>query len=548
MVLLLGLLACKTEEAEEVRVPDPELTLQSPAPAAWLPLGEVAAHGTCGNVETVQLNGEAATFDVEAGTWEGRVSLDRGVNVIEARGVAPDGEYRFERHAVLSGDYADPGQPIEDAADLRVNQSGLDKAMDWAAGMVDPATITAAAAGMNPVYEDTYGVFGWDAVEIAADIDDIQFSPLELTATPSQNLLELEAVIPDLFVDLQAYGEAVWIDFDVDASMAADQAVVTGWLMVDTTDEGTLDVELIDATVELQGFTYDTSLLPGDVESYLFVESIRGVLEDLLVDQIKTLVPELMEEQLAGLDLSFDLELMGVPLSVSASFDDATIDEDGIALGTDIDVYAPGNGAHTYTGYLTAPTSTPTLSRSADLSAALYDDLLNRVLFEVWRAGIADMRLSTDDGSLEPLYLLALKADQGTIQLTPGLPPVVVEKNGGLELQLGELEVTLDTPGGELGDHLVASVNVFAPVEIYATDGVVKLDLGDPTLVMMVRESDWGADDVTITELLEEALPLDLLLGLLNIEYPLPSLAFLEVNTATTERDGFNTTLEIELK
>ena len=108
-----------------------------------------------------------------------------------------------------------------------------------------------------------------------------------------------------------------------------------------------------------------------------------------------------------------------------------------------------------------------------------------------------------------------------------GLPPVVVEKNGGLELQLGELEVTLDTPGGELGDHLVASVNVFAPVEIYATDGVVKLDLGDPTLVMMVRESDWGADDVTITELLEVALPLDLLLGLLNIEYPLPSLAFL---------------------
>ena len=127
MVLLLGLLACKTESTEEVRVPDPELTLESPAAAAWLPLGDVTAHGTCGNVEAVDLNGQAATFDLEDGTWEGRVSLNRGVNVIEARGVAPDGEYRYERHAVMSGDYADPGKPIEDAADLRVNQSGLDR-------------------------------------------------------------------------------------------------------------------------------------------------------------------------------------------------------------------------------------------------------------------------------------------------------------------------------------------------------------------------------------------------------------------------------------
>lgn len=546
MTLLLGLIACSPDKLDEDRVPDPELALLSPGPASWLPTGDGQASGTCANVESLTLNGNPT--DCNEGAFVGRVTLERGINVIEALGTAPDGEYRYERNGVISGSFADPGHAVEDAADLRVNTSGLDKAMDWAAGMVDQPTIAAAATGMNPVYEDTYGVWGWDAVTISADIDDITFSPVELKATPGANLLELEAVIPDLFVDLQAYGEVVYIDFDVDASVAADAAVVTGWLMVDVTDQGDLSVELVDASVELQNFSYDTSLLPGDVESYLFVDTIRGVLEDMLVDQIKALVPGLLESQLAGLDLSFDLELLGVPLAVSADFASASIDKDGIALTTDITVDAPGNGAHTYTGYLSAPSTGATVSTKSDLSGSLHDDLLNRVLFEVWRAGIADMTLSTYDGSLEPLMLIPLKAEEGSITLNPLLPPVIVESNGSLELQLGELEVILDTPGGELGEYLRASVNVFAPIEVFAVGGVMKMDIGDPELVIMVRESDWGAEEVTVTELLEQALPIDALLAVLNIEYALPSLAFLTIDTATTQRDGFNTTLEINLK
>ena len=350
-------------------------------------------------------------------------------------------------------------------------------------------------------------------------------------------------------MNLQAYGEAVWIDFDVDASLSADKAIVSGWLMVDVDKDGNLVVELVDAEVELQGFSYDTSLLPGDVESYLFVETIRTTIEDMLVDQIRGMVPPLLEEQLAGLDLSFDLELLGVPLSVSADFASVAIDSDGIALTTDIDVDAPGNGEHTYVGYLSAPAGTPTISRSAAISGALHDDLLNRLLFEVWRAGIADMTLSTDDGSLEPIMLLPLKAEQGSIQVTPGLPPVIVEKDGKLELQVGELGVTILTPGGELGESLEASVNVFAPVEVYAQNGMLTLDIGDPELVIMVRDSDWGATDTTTTQLLEEVLPIDTLLALLGtIEFELPSLAFLTIDSASTGRDGYNTTLDIKLK
>ncbi len=143
----------------------------------------------------------------------------------------------------------------------------------------------------------------------------------------------------------------------------------------------------------------------------------------------------------------------------------------------------------------------------------------------------------------------ALKADQGSIALSSKLPPVIVEKNGSLELQMGELEVEINTPGGELGDTLSASVNVFAPIEVYAEGGLLSLDIGSPNLVIMVRDSDWGAEDVTITELLEQVLPINALLAAFGtIEFELPSLAFLTIDTATTARDGFNTTLEIKLK
>ncbi len=550
MLLLIAFACTHESQLEGVQQPDPVLTLDTPAAASWHDEGTVEANGTWELLDTIDVNDVPAELS-EDGTWATTVHLERGLTVLEAFGSTDDGEHtRFDRVGVLAGTWEDPGRPVSDAMDLRLNEDGLDYATDYAATIVTVQTVNDAALAMNPAYEDSYGVWGWSAVEITGVIDEVDFDTPSIDASPSSGLLELEVTIPNLFVDLQAYGEVIGIGFDSDASMEATKAVITGSLTLDVDKHGGLVIELVDPVVELKGFSYDTSLLPWDVEDYLFVDTVRGMVEDMLLEKIEELVPPMLEETLGGLDLSFELDLLGAPLSLSMDFTEASIDPDGVAMSTAFDVSMPLAGSKSYAGFLGSDPVVPDVDTRSPVAAAISDDLVNLMLFEAWRGGVLDLRLSTDDGSLEPIMLLPLKAEQGTITLRPDLPPVAVQVDGGLQIQAGELVVDIETPDGELGEYLQVAAAAFIDLELALEDGVVALDIGTPELSLMVRQSDWGASDETTTRLVEEMLPLDTFLALLGgLELPLPSLEGLTISSADLGRDrsGLHTTVEVEL-
>lgn len=122
--------------------------------------------------------------------------------------------------------------------------------------------------------------------------------------------------------------------------------------------------------------------------------------------------------------------------------------------------------------------------------------------------------------------------------MSPTLPPVLVEKDGKPQLQLGELMVEILTPGGEHGERIVLSVTVLVDLEIEVADGVVALKLGEPTVDMIVRENDWNVRNETLTNALVDAIPVDLLLALIgDLEFPLPTLGGIAVDRAEVGRD-----------
>jgi hypothetical protein len=259
----------------------------------------------------------------------------------------------------------------------------------------------------------------------------------------------------------------------------------------------------------------------------------------MLLEQIETMVPPLLEDTLGGLDLSFSLDLLGTPMQIAATFAEAGIDAAGIYIVSDVEIDVPVATGQDAPGYLAAPPYSAEPDTSSAVSALIGDDLLNKLFFDLWRGGLLNLRLSTDDGSLEPAYLLALKADQGTIQVEGNLPPIAMHTERGLEMQVGEILVTIDTPGGELGEHLVVAVNVSVPLELGYSEGQVVLELGSPNLVMMVRESDWGAEEETVTALLEELLPINTILSLIgDIAFDVPTLDGLTITSAQVQRDG----------
>ena len=542
------LAACEKEEEAEAKPAAGSLVLETPEQGDFLEAGQSHARGSAENVTSLSVNGAATK--INDGRFDAQIELARGVNVVEATAETEGNTTLYVRNGVMAGDYKSADDDVEDAVVLRVNEGGLRAIGDLAEEMLTQDLVNDSLAGMNPVYSDSYGVWGWDAVTIAANVEGVYFDTPVFEFEPRDGVLELTATLPNLYVDIYAWGEAIGFDFDSDVALWASSVVLTADVGVDARG-GKLDVDISGTEVALNDFAYDTSLLPGDVESYLLVETIRDTIAEMLVEQIDTMVPSLLDETLAGLDPSYATELMGLEVEIEFAFADADIDRDGLQLALDLDVAVPPTGKKSAPGFLGADMGTPDVDTEADVAGAISDDLLNRVLYEAWAGGLLDMKLSTNDGSLDPLMLLPLGVTEGTIQVEALLPPVVVENDGELEAQIGELLVTIDAKDSKLGDHVKASVNVFVGLEVEIEDGELVLSLGEPELAFMVRETSQHVSNETMTNLLEEALPIDSILALLgDFAFPLPELYGIRFDQGTASRDesGVYTGVEIGVK
>ena len=302
----LVLLACNHDKAgAQAAIEDAVFDLTSPTAGDWVDAGSVDVTGTAENVQSVAISlapeGEPTDATRTGPDWTGALKLDRGVNVVEASAIDLRDDTEFRRHGVLAGDFANPDNGVDDALSARVNQSGLDKIGEMVADYMTPELVTSSATAMNPVYDYTETIFGYDAATVDDDIDEITFDTPQIRFQPSNGLLTLTATLPNFYVGTTAYADALGYDFSSEVSMSASSAVLTASVAIAIVD-GKIQVTLTNCTVELKDFAYDTSLLPSWVTDYLLVDTIKSTVETMLVDKVNTMVPELLDSTLAGLD------------------------------------------------------------------------------------------------------------------------------------------------------------------------------------------------------------------------------------------------------
>ncbi len=555
LILLAALSACKPENNLTPEVyQDPNLVLEYPAAAEWAPLGTVKARGIAEHLEQVKVNDAAAS--PEEGRFQADVDLKRGVNLVEASGIDMHGDPKFVRHGVLAGEFKEPQGAVAQAGRIRVNQGGIDAILDTAAPMLDVYAVAPLIS--NPIYSDSYDIeifgFGFELLQVDAYLTQIWYDPPQLSADPTPGVLKVHGELPNLYAQVYVTADilGLWTIEPGTADVAASRIVMDLPLTVGAPNHR-LTVGMNTPTTRIDDFWFDLSLIPSEVEGWLLSDFVESYLEDTVPGMLTDMLPGLVQSKLDALDPSFETELMGQPLAIDAAFSYANVDDDGIILDVDLDVDMPGNGDLPYEGYLTGDAfgEEPDPSHASDLSMSLYDDLLNRVMFEVWSAGLLNLTLSSEDGSLSPLMLAPLHATEGTITMEGQLPPVVVKNaDGELEAQIGELMVTIDTPDGELGHHLVASITVFAPLEVNVENDVLALALGTPVLTVTVRDSDWGAENETVTNLLEEMLPIDTMLRMFgDFTFPLPALPGISIAQGEATRDGdVHTNVTVDLQ
>jgi hypothetical protein len=539
-LVLMSLLAfgCKKKDVVEPTTTDgggdpSEISLEivSPALGAHVPTGSLTVDGTQSGLSNLTMNGDG--MDAADGSFSVELEAERGINAFEAFGEKGT-TFRLVRRSVLAGVFGDPSGPIPDAVGIRLNQGGLDAVGVLVSNLADPATLEAGVKAANPLYE---------SFVVDVYLETLAFDPLRVDFDPQPGKLLLDLVIPqlDILLRLDTLG-------DIDLYATADEARVSGVVVLGTDGQGHLTADFTEASVELVNFDYDTSLIPGD---WSFGEgTIEGIMEDTLLGQIEALVPGLLADQLSTLELAFDLDLLGTPVSISSEFAAAGVDGDGVQLVVDIDVEVPSNGTKVSPGFLTANVDRPVPNKTADMSMSLSDDLVNRLLFEAWTGGLVDLSLSTDDGSLPGAYLEPFGTNQGTITLDAKLPPVLVQKGEETELQIGELHIRLDTPTNEDFKFIDLALSAKIPVDLEVVNGSLTVRLGDPDLDFIVRDTDWNVENSYLTTLLEEQLPLDSLIVLFgNFSFELPTIGGLSLQNAAIDRDesGVFTNVAVEL-
>lgn len=551
----LALTACNKELPEDQVVPEPaSLQVDAPPPGAFVPAGGTAVVGSATGLTGLTVNGQPAP--VTSGRFQTTLDLPRGITMLEARGKDATDHSLFTRHSVLAGDFAPADGAVRDAMTLRINQSGLDHLAGMLSGLLNPADLFYSMSANNPIYNyyEPHGLLV-DDTDVDVYLTALTFDPLQASASTDSGVLHIDLVLPNPYIEMETWGTIAYLNDTTGdlITISASQIYVGADVAMDVGPDGTVTASMSNVVVSMPGFDAEWSYVWGVVDWLvnLFVDlqdTVEGLVGGVMID----FAPTILGQAFSALNTTFETELLGAPITLQLQLVDVQADPQGVAFVADLGVDVPERLQHQAPGYLVAPGgSTPSPDTVTQMSAALADDLVNRVLYEAWAGGMIDLTLSTDDGSLDPLMLGALGASTGSIHVSADLPPVVVQKNGQLTAQLGEVDIRIETPGGDQGNWLDVTLSGETALQLSVANNELVLGLGAPDLRFVVRDSDWGVSNETITNLLEAELPLDVILLLLgNFSFPLPEIEGFGIASATTARDasGVHTDLAIILQ
>lgn len=551
MLSLLLLCACTSpQEALNTAAPaelsiDPVLSVTTPEAAAWLRTGPMAVSGYVRDAHSVTFSGSPLSLAADE-SFQVDTILQRGINLIELTADGDDGTTLTERRGVIAGSFADPRDPVSDGLLLRLNQPGLDTFGALAAAQLTADALAPSLDMANPVYSTDPFV----GTELKADLAEVGFSTAAISATPTPGALELDVVLPDLVVDVDVYGEITWIDFSASVQMTADRATITTEVTLGVDPDGMLTVSLLDPEVALEGFRYDASILPSWIEDYLFTESIQSSIEDALIAQLQTMVPELLDETLSTIERDFALDLLGREATLELGFDSVDVDAEGVEMGVILDISMDGDGSKTYAGYLASEGPAPRPDTAAPLAIRLADDLANQLMFELWRGGAADLALSTEDGTLDASLFEDFPLPSVTLQTRAALPPVLTGAGERLAFQLAELELTADTPGSTLGEHLVAKLDLMGTLSLGVEDSRIVMTLDTLVLGLHIVESDWKMSPSALQNLISSFVSPEAVQSVLDeLDLVLPELYGMSLSEANVVRDsdGYHTTITAQV-
>jgi len=451
---------------------EPSFAVVQPQPGARIAEGKQLVHGVAISLQEVMVNGQPAT--ITPGVWRAELPMGPGIEMVDVQATSRDGDVYQDRFAVLAGTLSKPPVAGAEALSVHVDQAGFAELGPLATSLLDPSTLLGDIGGDAPIFEDS---------EMAVYVAGVEIPSLDLDITPRQGFLDVTMDMPGLTILLDVVTKLWWfIEIEVNANLRISQAALTGELVLGSDGNGGLEMSFDDVAIHAQGVEIDIDGLADFFEDMFITDE---EVEDLLDDNLATLedsIPDLLDDALGSLgELSFDFDLLETALSLDLAFSEVSVAPSGLALGLDLQVSADGVSSGES---LTVGVPEP----GDGLAIQLSDDALNHALDVVWAAGGLDLVLPLEPGSLDAMLLAVFGGEPsagGALALQAALPPVVVGRDGGMRLQLGECLLTVDTPGGAYGEQVQVMMAADMAFGLEITDEMIGAKLSDATVQLV---------------------------------------------------------------
>lgn len=414
--------------------------------------------------------------------------LAAGLNILRLEAFDVPGGHAKEHVTILQGPLQDADVQIPGALRLHIGTAGIDSLEQVALRLLRERDLVALIP--NPLFEE--GPF-------RAEVTAIEYrDPPSLELIPGNGTLNVEARLEELVIriGLQVGDQEVY-----QISAGAGAVTITGEVTPRARD-GRLFVPINDLEVV---FT-DLQVQPGGVPQ--FEENPaegQSLIEELASSAIRVLaeqyLPGLIGDLLGRIDEPIDLSLLGANLQVQFAPDVVVVSPRGLSIRVDAGVIFLGDPppGPSLPGYVGTRQPWDGVPETDAIGIAIDDDLLNLLLFQIWRTGVLLPRLDQQSdlggqialvnnllGTLVRRAHPDLPANTPiALETTLPLPPVVkVQKADGavgLTVGVGDMSLQILTDNAENRPLVngAASLQLQTGLGVVqdAETGAIKLDL-----------------------------------------------------------------------
>lgn len=503
VVFLINCGGLDTYEYEEV---ESKLTVLTPAPGVWLDQDMIQVTGEAIQLEDVLFN-ETHVQTAGNGFFVSKLHPAHGINVFDMSGLDSEDNTHWIRQTFMAGPAAKPSEKVERALSVHLGSQGIQKGLGLIGNDFDSTTLETMVKTYNPIFDDRV-----EDVKVRADIQHLTFDAPIITANTTEGYLDFVVLIPNfwLYIDTDVH---IIFEWDLDVEIGSD-IYLSGRVAIEPTERG-LDIQLDQTSAWLDAFYVNIDWIPNGIEERHIEPPLMQGIEEALNQIMTTMVPDLLADATEELDLRFDLPVGDSFTEVELGISEVDINKNGIDIAMSYEAEAPAPPSPV-PGYLYAGEAPPSVDPHEELTVALSDNMVNQLMYTLWAGGSFTQRLSTDDETLPLIAGILFKSEAVTVEIDAPLPPVLIEHNGKLQMQIGDLDIAITTPGGEMGETLKMRVTALMDVDIALADSALKLKPTVTDTFMYVYDSDWGETPFETTALVEETLPMEVLLGLMG--------------------------------